>query len=111
MGISVGTGQNSTCGTHMLTDKAIQAAKPSERPYKLADGEGLTLLVKPNGSKLWRFRYRHDGREKMLGFGTYPDTSAKLGECNIRMPNHGMPCEALLTQHVQARIVMRIHCF
>jgi integrase len=62
----------------MLTDKAIQAAKPSERPYKLADGEGLTMLVKPNGSKLWRFRYRHDGREKMLGFGTYPDTSAKL---------------------------------
>jgi integrase len=62
----------------MLTDKAIQAAKPSGRPYKLADGEGLTMLVKPNGSKLWRFRYRHDGREKMLGFGTYPDTSAKL---------------------------------
>ena len=62
----------------MLTDKAIQAAKPSERPYKLADGEGLTMLVKPNGSKLWRFRYRHDGREKMLGFGGYPDTSAKL---------------------------------
>ena len=36
------------------------------------------MMVKPNGSKLWRFRYRHDGREKMLGFGTYPDTSAKL---------------------------------
>ncbi|MDP9011725.1 MAG: tyrosine-type recombinase/integrase [Pseudomonadota bacterium] len=62
----------------MLTDKAIQAAKTRSRPYKLADGEGLTLLVKPNGSKLWRFRYRHDGREKMLGFGIYPDTSAKL---------------------------------
>jgi integrase len=62
----------------MLTDKAIQAAKSRVRPYKLADGEGLTMLVKPNGSKLWRFRYRHDGREKMLGFGTYPDTSAKL---------------------------------
>jgi integrase len=62
----------------MLTDKAIQAAKPKTRPYKLADGEGLTLLVKPIGSKLWRFRYRHEGREKMLGFGSYPDTSAKL---------------------------------
>jgi integrase len=62
----------------MLTDKAIQAAKPKARPYKLADGEGLTLLVKPIGSKLWRFRYRHEGREKMLGFGSYPDTSAKL---------------------------------
>jgi integrase len=62
----------------MLTDKAIQGAKPKARPYKLADGEGLTLLVKPIGSKLWRFRYRHEGREKMLGFGSYPDTSAKL---------------------------------
>lgn len=64
--------------THMLSDKAIQAAKARERPYKLADGGGLTLLVKPNGSKLWRFRYRYDGREKMLGLGSYPDTGAKL---------------------------------
>jgi hypothetical protein len=62
----------------VLTDKAIQAAKPRARPYKLADGEGLTMLVNPNGSKLWRFRYRHEGREKMLGFGSYPDTNAKL---------------------------------
>jgi len=60
----------------MLTDKAIQAAKPRVRPYKLADGRGLTLLVNPVGSKLWRFRYRYDGREKMLGLGSYPDTSA-----------------------------------
>jgi Arm DNA-binding domain len=35
-------------------------------------------LVNPNGSKLWRFRCRHEGREKMLGFGSYPDTSAEL---------------------------------
>jgi integrase len=62
----------------MLTDKAIQAAKPRVRPYKLADGRGLTLLVNPLGSKLWRFRYRYDGREKMLGLGSYPDTSAKM---------------------------------
>jgi Arm DNA-binding domain len=62
----------------MLTDKAIQAAKPRVRPYKLADGRGLTLLVNPVGSKLWRFRYRYDGREKMLGLCSYPDTSAKL---------------------------------
>jgi integrase len=62
----------------MLTDKAIQAAKARDRPYKLADGRGLTLLVNPVGSKLWRFRYSYDGREKMLGFGSYPDTSAKL---------------------------------
>jgi integrase len=62
----------------MLTDQAIRSAKPSEKPYKLADGRGLTLLIKPNGSKLWRFRYRFDGLEKTLALGTYPDTSAKL---------------------------------
>ncbi len=62
----------------MLTDKAILAAKPKDRPYKLADGEGLTLLVNPNGSKLWRFRYRFDGTEKMISFGGYPDVSAKF---------------------------------
>src|SRR6202051_1637315 len=61
----------------MLTDKAIQAAKSKARPYKLADGEGLTLLVKPIGSKLGRFRYRHEAREKMLGFGRYPDRRAR----------------------------------
>jgi hypothetical protein len=39
-----------------LTSLAIENAKPKERPYKLSDGEGLHLLVQPNGSKLWRFR-------------------------------------------------------
>ena len=62
----------------MLTDQAIRNAKPREKPYKIADGRGLTLLIKPNGSKLWRFRYRFDGLEKTLALGTYPDTSVKL---------------------------------
>ncbi|HKR44059.1 MAG TPA: integrase arm-type DNA-binding domain-containing protein [Paraburkholderia sp.] len=62
----------------MLTDQAIRSAKPAESPYKMADGNGLTLLIKPNGSKLWRFRYRFDGLEKTLALGTYPDTSVKL---------------------------------
>jgi len=39
-----------------LTLFAVQNAKPKEKPYKLSDGEGLHLLVQPNGSKLWRFR-------------------------------------------------------
>jgi integrase len=62
----------------MLTDQAIRSAKPRETPYKLADGKGLTLLIKPNGSKLWRFRYRFEGVEKTLALGAYPDTPAKL---------------------------------
>ena len=43
--------------------------------YKLADALGLFLLVQPSGGKLWRLKYRVDGREKKLGFGTYPEVS------------------------------------
>lgn len=50
-----------------LTLFSVQNAKPKDRPYKLTDGNGLHLLVNPNGSKLWRFRYRHAGTQKMIG--------------------------------------------
>ena len=58
-----------------LTDVAIKNAKPREKPYKLGDAGGLFLLVQPSGGKLWRLKYRVDGREKKLGIGTYPDVS------------------------------------
>jgi Arm DNA-binding domain len=40
-----------------LTQLAIKSAKPREKPYKLRDGNGLYLLVSPNGNKLWRLHY------------------------------------------------------
>ena len=55
-----------------LTDTAIRGAKPSNRPYKLYDRDGLFLLVNPGGSKLWRWRYRVDGKEKLMALGEYP---------------------------------------
>lgn len=55
-----------------LSDLKVRNAKPNERPYKLADGEGLYLFVQPNGSKLWRMKCRLAGREKLLSFGPYP---------------------------------------
>jgi integrase len=58
-----------------LTQFAIVNAAPKDKPYKLADGGGLHLLVQPNGSKLWRLRYRFNGQENMLAFGTFPATS------------------------------------
>jgi len=58
-----------------LTDTAIRNAKPSAKPYKLADGGGLFLLVNPTGSRLWRLKYRIAGREKLLAIGPYPDVS------------------------------------
>ncbi len=45
-----------------LTDSAIKAAKPAAKPYKLSDSQGLYLLINPNGSKLWRLKYRMAGK-------------------------------------------------
>lgn len=55
-----------------LTDLAIRTAKPAERPYRLHDTGGLYVEVAKSGSKLWRFKYRIQGREKRLALGTYP---------------------------------------
>lgn len=58
-----------------LTDTATRTAKPKEKPYKLADERGLFLLVNPTGGKLWRLKYRIDGKEKLLAIGPYPEVS------------------------------------
>jgi len=55
-----------------LTDAAIRNAKPREKPYKVGDTLGLFLLVQPSGGKLWRVKYRIDGKEKKLAIGIYP---------------------------------------
>lgn len=59
----------------LLTDVACRAAKPdpSGKPRKIPDGGGLLLFVSPSGGKLWRLRYRFDGKERLLSFGPYPD--------------------------------------
>jgi integrase len=56
-----------------IKELQVRSAAPREKPYKLADGEGLFLLVKPNGAKLWRMKYRFAGKEKLLSFGAYPE--------------------------------------
>jgi integrase len=56
-----------------LTDTAIKNAKARDREYKLADGRGLYLLVTAAGGKLWRLKFRIDGREKKLAIGSYPE--------------------------------------
>jgi integrase len=62
----------------MLTDKAIRALKPLDKPYKAPDGLGLYLLVQSTGSRLWRFKYRHGGKERVESLGAYPDVSLAL---------------------------------
>jgi len=51
----------------------VTSARPREREYKLTDGAGLYLLVKPNGRKLWRLNYAYLGKQRTLSFGAWPD--------------------------------------
>jgi integrase len=60
-----------------LTDTAIRLAKAEASDRKLADSKGLYLLVTASGSKLWRFKYRIDGKEKKLALGSYPEVGLK----------------------------------
>jgi len=70
----VGYGQNPWSWSKQiaLTDALIRARKPATNPYKIYDREGLFLLVNPSGSKLWRWRYRADGKERLMALGEYP---------------------------------------
>lgn len=74
----------------MLTVKQIDAAKPAEKSYRLADAGGLFLFVPPSGKKVWRMRYRFDGKEKTLVIGPYPEISltearAKQSEAKMKL--------------------------
>ena len=58
-----------------LTDKAIRALRPKEKPYQVADGGGLVVEVMPGGAKVWRQRYRFAGRPQKTTIGKYPTVS------------------------------------
>lgn len=58
-----------------LTDVTIRNAKPKDKPYRIADGEGLSIQINTSGGKLWRYRYRYDGKEQTIGLGKYPVVS------------------------------------
>lgn len=57
------------------SEMAIRNAKPESKQYKMGAGHGMYLLVMPNGSKLWRLKYRIDGVEKGKSLGAYPEVS------------------------------------
>ncbi len=58
-----------------LKDLQIRQLKAKEKPYKASDERGLYLLVRPSGSKLWQFRYRYGGKQRVCSYGGYPDVS------------------------------------
>jgi integrase len=61
-----------------LTDVEVRRAKPSGKAYRIVDGRGMYLLVTPAGGKLWRWKYRHGAREKLMALGKYPEVSLAM---------------------------------
>ncbi|MGB6485377.1 MAG: integrase arm-type DNA-binding domain-containing protein, partial [Steroidobacteraceae bacterium] len=59
----------------MLSDAKIRSLKPKEKAYKVYDDRGLYMVVNPNGSRWWRFKYKYDGRERGISLGVYPDVT------------------------------------
>lgn len=75
-----------------LKDTEIRAFRPDDKPFKKADGKGLYLEVFPNGSKLWRLKYRFGGKEKRLALGSYPgvtlaDARKKRDQAKVQIEN------------------------
>ena len=58
-----------------LTDSRIRQVRPADKPVKLADGGGMYLLVRPDGSRYWRLDYRFGGKRKTLALGVYPEVT------------------------------------
>ena len=61
-----------------ITDTEIKRAKPEQKPYSMSDSGGLRLVISPAGGKLWRWKYRFEGKEKLMSLGKYPDVSVGL---------------------------------
>ena len=92
-----------------LSDAKIRNLKPKEKPYKTADYDGLYVLTKPNGSKLWRFKYRLKGKEKLLSIGSYPEISlmearAKRDEARKQIVKEKDPSETKQEKKLQELI-------
>lgn len=82
--------------TRPLTNNEILKAKPREKDFTLHDGDGLFLLVKTTGKKLWRFRYQrpNSGSRTNLSLGSYPAltlaTARQIRDQHLTMLAQGM---------------------
>lgn len=92
-----------------LTDAMIRQAKPREREWKLNDAHGLYLAIRPNGSRLWRLKFRVDGREQKLSFGPYPlislqEARALRDEARLELYRGGNPARRRREARIAARL-------
>jgi integrase len=78
LGYRSSSGLDTPKGSNMaLTNISAKSASPKDKDYKLFDEKGLFLLVKKNGAKYWRLKYRFGGKEKLLSLGVYPEVPLK----------------------------------
>lgn len=101
--------------TNPLTNTQIKQAKPKAKEYNLADGQGLLLRVKPNGTKLWLFNYSHPHTKKRsnISYGQYPNISLaearQKREEDRKLISQGLDPKAvrerIATQHAEAHLM------
>jgi Arm DNA-binding domain len=60
-----------------LSDTKMRNATPADKKYAIADGQGLSVVVRPNGIKLWLYRYRFGGKRKNMSFGTFSASDSR----------------------------------
>lgn len=94
-----------------LTNTEVLKAKPGLSPVKMADGRGLYLLITPTGSKLWRWKYRFLGKEKLMAVGAYPDVSLaqardKVDEARKQLATGSDPMAALKFEKIARRLAV-----
>lgn len=99
-----------------LSDVRIRKAEIRDKPYKLSDGGGLFVLVKPNGSKLWQQKYRHFGKERLLSHGLYPDVTLaqarkKRDEARAQVANGDDPAVRKRLDQIEAETQSRTTFF
>lgn len=98
-----------------LTDTEIKKAKPSKKQYKLSDGQGLSLIITPKGSKYFRFDYTFNKKRNSLSFGTYPELSLKVARekrtvAREQIQNGINPSEKKVIQEIQAKPTFQEIC-
>jgi len=84
-----------------LNDTQLRRLKAHDKPFKMADGRGLYVEVRPSGARLWRYRYRIAGHENVFALGEYPDTG--LSEARARL----MEARKLVKQGIHPAHVRR----
>jgi len=94
-----------------LTDVEIRNAKPANKGYKLYDGGGLYIEISPSGGKLWRLKYRFDGKEKLLSLGKYPSVSlakarTRRDDAKIQLADNLDPSEIKRREKLQREILV-----